>query len=293
VDHLTNAQLVIPEGVLARLRATYDTLTDAEQRVADFIEQQPEQAIHLSVKRLAERIGTSEATIIRCCQSLGYAGLRDLKLALASETATPFQAVHEDILPGDDMPTIARKVLQADIQAIADTLAVLDYGALELAVQALVAASRIEFFGVGSSTPVVMDAFYRFLRIGLPTATLADPHMQVVSAAQLPEGAVAFAVSHTGRSIQTRSALRAARSAGATCILLTSHANTPVSKYADIQLVTTSERESVRHPESVARRIAQLSVIDALCVAVSLRRTDRAIKGIVRASAILDEHMIP
>ena len=49
-----------------------------------------------------------------------------------------------------------------------------------------------------------------------------------------------------------------------------------MSKYADIQLVTTSERESVRHPESVARRIAQLSVIDALCVAVSLRRTDRA-----------------
>jgi DNA-binding MurR/RpiR family transcriptional regulator len=115
--------------------------------------------------------------------------------------------------------------------------------------------------------------------------------MQAVSAAQLPPGAVAFAVSHTGRTRETLNALRKARTAGAVCILLTSHAQTPLGRYADIELLTAS-RETVFRTEALASRIAHLSLIDALYVAVAMRRA-RASESLVRSDAVIDEHRLP
>ncbi|HLZ55710.1 MAG TPA: MurR/RpiR family transcriptional regulator [Ktedonosporobacter sp.] len=290
-DHPGNERPIVPEGVLARLRAAYGSLSEAEQKVAQWIIQHPEETVHQSVQMLAQRIHVSEATIVRCCRSLGYQGLRDLKLALASEKTSSLQILHEDIVPGDSVLTIAHKVLQSDIQAIADTLAVLDEQVLEKAVQALVHAARIEFYGIGSSLPVAMDAYYRFLRIGLPATVVTDPHMQAVSAALLPPGSVAFAVSHSGRSVETLNALKKARASGATCILLSSHANTPLSQYADIQLITAA-RETAFRVEAVTSRIAHLSVIDALYVAVAMRNFDTSLAALGRATTIMAEHML-
>ncbi|QBD76595.1 MurR/RpiR family transcriptional regulator [Ktedonosporobacter rubrisoli] len=287
----SNEQPLVSEGVLARLRAMYEALTEAEQRVADFIMQHPQETIHLSVQVLAQRMQVSEATIVRCCRSIGYHGLRDLKLALASESVTPLQEIHEDILPDDQVGTVTRKVLQSDIQAIADTLTVLDEKLLEQAVEKLLRASRIEFFGVGSSLPIAIDAYYRFLRIGLPAGVATDPLMQAISATHLPPGSVAFAISHSGRTKETLNALRCAWDTGAFCILLSSHANAPLSKYAHIQLVT-SARETAFRTSSLTSRIAHLSVIDALYVAVAMRRSESSLAALERSTSVLDEYSL-
>ncbi|MBC8078180.1 MAG: MurR/RpiR family transcriptional regulator [Chloroflexales bacterium] len=277
---------IVPEGVLARLRAAYTTLSEAEQRVAKAITDDPLAVIHLSVQALADRIGVSEATIIRCCQSIGYRGLRNLKIALAAETVTPLQLTREAIQPSDTITTIVTKVLYSDIQAIADTAAVLDIAAVEQTVAALLAAPRIDFYGVGSSIAVALDAYYRFLRIGLPVSAVTDPYMQVVAAAQLPPGAVAFAISHSGRSVETLNALKTARDAGAVCVLLSSHAHTPIGEYAHLQLITAA-RETLFRTESAASRIAHLSVIDALYVAVSMGRLEPSREALARTQAAL------
>jgi RpiR family carbohydrate utilization transcriptional regulator len=283
----------VRSGVLARVRATYPSLSEAEQRVAAAILERPTEAVFLPVKALAQRIRVSEATIVRCCRSLGYSGLRELKLALAAETLTaPQQVIHEAIQPGDSVLTVARKVLQSDQEAIADTLSVLDGAALERAVGALLAATRIEFYGIGSSMPVALDAYYRFARLGLPATVVTDPHMQSVSAAQLPPGAVAFAISHTGRTRETLNALQKARGAGATSILLSSYANTPLSRLADVELVTAS-RETLFRTEALASRLAHLSLIDALYVAVATKRLHEAERVLARTDAIIAEHRLP
>jgi RpiR family transcriptional regulator, carbohydrate utilization regulator len=282
---------VITEGVQARLRAMYEALTEAEQRVAQYIEQHPDEVIHLSVQTLAQRIQVSEATIVRCCRSIGYRGLRDLKLSLAAESVTPLQEIHEDILPGDSVGTVARKVLQSDIQAIADTLAVLDPKLLERAVEALLHATRIEFYGIGSSLPIALDAYYRFLRAGLPATVVTDPLMQAVSAAHLPPASVAFAISHSGRTRETLNALRCARSTGAFCILLSSHAHAPLSQYADISLIT-SARETAFRNAALTSRIAHLSVIDALYVALAMRRPESSLAALERSTTVIADHSL-
>lgn len=286
-----HGEAIVPEGALARIRASYSALSEAEQLVARFIEREPEQTVHLAVRTLATRIGVSEATIVRCCRSLGYSGLRELKLELAAETRTPLRLIHEDIASNDSILAIVQKVLHSDIQAIADTLAMLDEDALEKTIEALLTASRIEFYGIGSSVPIALDAYYRFLRIGLPATIVTDPHMQAVSAALLPHGAVAFAISHTGRTNETLQVLQKAKSAGIFCILLSSHANTPLGNYADIQLVTAA-RETAFRTEALASRIAHLSVIDALYVATAMRRFDTSIEALSRANQIIAERRV-
>ncbi len=279
------------QPMLARLRAIAPSLSEAEQRVANAFARNAVDLIHLPLKTLTEQIGVSDATIIRCCQSLGYRGLRDFKLALAAETLAPHRVIHEAVSPSDDIPTITSKVLRSDMQAIADTLAVIDTDALARAIQALLVATRIECYGIGSSVPIALDAYYRMIRIGLPATIATDPHMQAVSAAHLPPGAVAFAISHTGQSAETYTALQQAKQANATCILLTSYAHTPMSTYADIELITAAPQSALR-PEAVAVRITHLCVVDAISVALAMHHPEAARDALMRDEAIIAEREV-
>lgn len=262
----------------------YASLSEAEQLVARFIEQHPEKVVRMASRALSQKIGVSEATITRCCQSLGYSGLRELKLAIAAETLSPLLPHHAAIDPADSTLVIAQKVLRSDMQAIADTLAVIDERVLEAAIAALAAAPRIELYGVGSSMPVVLDAAFRFLRIGLPSVAITDPYVQLAAAAQLRPGMVAFAVSHSGRSPETRNALRVAGEAGATCLLLTSFANSPIGEHAQIELIV-ADHAIADSAETVARRIAHLSMVDVLCAAIAARRPQATTAAAAQISA--------
>lgn len=281
-----------PRQVLARARSAYPSLTVQERRVADLIIDDPAQVIRHSINALAQQVEVSVATIVRCCQSLGYEGFRDLKLALASEASPSRWLVHDPVDGDDDALDIAKKVLSSDIQAISDTLAVLDGHTLQGAVDAMVSASRVEFYGIGSSVPIALDAYYRTVRLGLPATVVTDPHMQAISATHLPEGSVAFAISHTGRSFETHATLLSARSAGAKIILLTSYRNTPLGELADIEIVTATPESALR-PEAVSCRIAQLAVIDALSVAIAVQRADTSRQALLRDDEIIAAREMP
>lgn len=278
-------------AVAARVRAQYHSLSDAERRVADAIEREAEVVVRLPVRALAERIGVSEATIVRFCRSVGYQGLRDLKLQLAAEALSPTAAAYESVADADDVPTIVEKVVRADIQALADTLAVLDHAALDQVVEAILGASRIEWYGVGSSVPIVLDGYHRLLRLGFPTSIVTDSQLQAASAAQLPAGAVAFAVSHTGRSFETERAMHWAKRSGARCVLLTSHRKTPIGRLVDIEIVTASPASTL-HPESGASRIAHLAVIDAISIALAMRRGESAGEALLTYQEVVSEHLL-
>lgn len=280
-----------PKPVLARIRAAYPSLSDAERRVADAVERQPDLVARISGRAFAESVGVSEATVVRFCQSIGYNGLRELKLELATETVRPTLTAHDVVNEDDDLPTAAGKVMHANMQAIADTLAILDLGALQDAAHAILGADRTEFYAVGSSIPIALDAYYRLLRIGVPTTIVTDPSMQAASAAQLPPRSVAFAVSHTGRSPETHTALRWAKDAGAHTILLTSYRNTPIGKLADTELVVATA-ETTPRLDAVASRIAALAVIDVLLVYLALQTPGRAYAALAKYDRIMNARQL-
>lgn len=275
---------------LARIESalSHKNLFPVERKIAEYILANTNQVVGFSVQELSDAAQASRATIVRFCRRLGYDGYKEFKLALAAEMRGAVNFKKEDLSRDDDIRSITRKVFQSDLQAIADSLEVLDDAEMEKAVQALDNASRIELFGVGSSASTALDAYYRFLGLGLPVSLVNDPYMQAIVSAQLGPGQVAFAISHSGKTEEVIFALRKAKETGAITICLTGNNRAEIIRHADIKLVTASRETSFRS-QAMAGRIAHLSVVDALYVNLAMRHFDEARERIRKADEIIEE----
>ncbi|MCD6318857.1 MurR/RpiR family transcriptional regulator [Candidatus Aerophobetes bacterium] len=264
-------------GCLARLRGVYRSLSPAEKKVVDYILSCPEEVIGLSITDLAENSNASEATVVRVSQLIGYQGFQELKIVLAKDLGSFFAEIPEKIKRGDTIAEITAKVLQGNIQAIRDTLDVLDVSELEKAVRAISNARKVDFYGVGASGFVALDAQNKFLRINIESVAFIDPHSQAVSAALLTKRDVAVGISHSGSTKDIVDSLSLAKSSGASIICITNYARSPIAKISDIKLFTAS-RETTFRSGAIASRIAQLSVIDALFLGVLMSRYEKTVK---------------
>src|SRR3954453_3586129 len=92
-----------PSGVLARLGTLVPSLRESERKIADYILARPNELIYLSVTELADRTDTSEATVIRFAQRLGYAGYAALKIALTIELRESTPPPSSDLAPETDL----------------------------------------------------------------------------------------------------------------------------------------------------------------------------------------------
>ncbi len=281
-----------PTATLAALRGLLPSLTEAEAAVARVILRDPGASARASIGDLARSARVSTASVVRMARSLGFAGYRDFRMALIADVSREPNPVMRDVEPGDSAIEVARKVFTADIDAIASTLELLDEDAFELAVTLLAQADRIEVYGIGSSAPVAVDAYYRLLRLGLTVGVVTDSHMQAVSASLLGAADVALVFSHTGRTSETLTTTRIAKGAGAKVVAVTSFFDSPLAGQVDALLVVATA-ESAYRVEAMASRIAHLSIVDALYVALANRMGDRAAQVLERSSRIIEEKRVP
>jgi DNA-binding MurR/RpiR family transcriptional regulator len=164
---------------------------------------------------------------------------------------------------------------------VQDTAATLDLDVLARAVEVVVAARRIDVYGIGASGFVGQDLHQKLHRIGLLAFSWPDPHAALTSAALLDRDCVAIGISHTGTTIDTVDALCAARESGARTIAITNFVPTPLTDCADLVL-TTAARETTFRSGAMASRIAQLAVVDFLFVGVAQRSYDRTVTALER-----------
>ncbi|HEX3468366.1 MAG TPA: MurR/RpiR family transcriptional regulator [Candidatus Elarobacter sp.] len=268
-------------GSFVRLQAAYSGLRAAEQRVADFILKHPDELIYLTVTELAERTNTSESTVVRLCQKIGYKGYQEFKIVLARDLVGPATEIYAAIEPGDDLATVKAKVFQANGQALRDTLEVLDDAQLQRAVDAIAGARRVEIYGVGGSGPLALDAYHKFLKVGLSAVALSDGDLMAMSSSLLGPEDVALGISHTGASRDVTDALARARARGATTICITHRPSSPITKVSDIVLVTAAQQTAFRS-EASSSRIAQLTIIDTIYVGVGNKNPERSLQMIER-----------
>ncbi|MEJ0037819.1 MAG: MurR/RpiR family transcriptional regulator [Gammaproteobacteria bacterium] len=273
-------------GVLSRIRSQAASLPTTARRIADFIAKHPEAVMGMSVTELAEATGASEGSVINFCRQLQMTGFQQLKLSLAQDLVQPVQFIHEDLQKQDDIETVCRKVFHAGVQALRDTLSVLDARAMARAVQAIRSADRIEIYGIGSSAPIAEDAHYRMLRIGLEAKVVIDSHVQAISASKTGPKVAVLTISHSGATHETLLSTKLARQAGARTICITNYGRSPIQAYADIVLYTMA-RETTFRTEAMTSRIAQLCVVDALIAALALADYDRAVDTLQQTFEVL------
>jgi len=170
---------------------------------------------------------------------------------------------------GDAIGTLLDKVTESVVQGVTHARASLDPAVFEAAVAALGSARRVYFFGVGAGSGLVaQDAALRMLRLDIAASAFPDAHLQRLYAGLLEPGDVAFAISHSGRSVEVNESIQIAKERGATTIALT-NAGSRLAWVVDIPLLLRVPAASEPNAPGVSR-IAHLTVIDALAVGVAL-----------------------
>ncbi|MBO8196063.1 MurR/RpiR family transcriptional regulator [Streptomyces oryzae] len=269
-----------PTALAAKVRTMAPSMTRSMQRVAEAVANDPAGCAQLTVTGLAERTGTSEATVVRTSRLLGYPGYRDLRLALAGLAAQQESgaapAVTADIVVDDPIADVVAKLAADEQQTLADTAAALDVGQVEAAVAAMATARRIDVYGVGASGLVSQDLAQKLLRIGMVAHSHVDPHLAVTNAVQMRAGDVALAITHSGRTVDVIEPLRVAFDRGATTIAITGRPDGEVAQYADHVLTTSTARESELRPAAMSSRTSQLLVVDCLFIGVAQRTYETA-----------------
>lgn len=244
-------------------------LTPLEARIAGEILASPDFSINTPLRAVAQAGGVSEAMVVKIAKKLGFSGYRSFRKAVSEYNSLPTSEMHRELSANDSIAEIAGKVFRTSIQALEETLAILDLKALEEAARVLRSCRQRDFYGVGGSASVARDISHKFLRIGVRTNVFDDPHLMLMSASLLGPADAVIAFSHSGSTASVIEAARLASSRGATVIAVTNYDGSPLAGVADIVLCSTA-RGSPLTGENAAARIAQLNILDALFVAVAL-----------------------
>lgn len=155
----------------ADITAQIDTLTPSEARVAAYLVENPHRVGHLSAARLAAEAGASDATVIRTVRRLGFAGLGELREALAEElslsgrTRTALAARDETSDPVLRLIDERRAAVAALPERVADD-------DLVAAVTVLAGAARVCVVGFGPAGHLAAYSASQWERLGIPARAL-------------------------------------------------------------------------------------------------------------------------
>lgn len=255
---------------LTRIKELMEDMSPSERKVAEYIVSNPKKISELSIKELAERSNGSQAAVVRLCKRLHYGGYKDLRILIAKEVVNikDEEDMYTDIKPGDHISKIIKNICYNNRKSIDNALEFLSEQAVKDAVNAIVKAKRIDFYGVGASYIIALDAFQKFVRINKNVMATADPHMQAQIASNLKKGDVAVAISYSGETRDTYESIKIAKAAGATTIGITKFGYNSISNICDINLFVLAPEVTFRSG-ATSSRIAQLNVIDILYVSVA------------------------
>ncbi len=256
-----------------QVRRSLNKLSASENRIADYVLNAPESVLSGSVRELAQNNGVSEATVVRFLHHIGYAGLKDFKIAISEERVLDRGRIPDDfaLRPSDTMHDIKCKVFSGCMEALGDTLALLDDAEFEKAVDVLARASYIEIFGIGGAAAAARNALHNFRKIGIRVNYPASFNFEYMQPAHFDAGDAVIAISRSGETRDVVESVKIAKQKGAVVIAISDIGESSLSKLADCRLVATS-RARMFSGDSIYERMAGIAVIHALYAGVAIRK---------------------
>ena len=276
--------------IIQQIKRLYCNLTSAERRIATYVIESPQEVTRLTVHQLAKNCDVASSAVIRFCKSIQLQGFSDLKIELARELGSKREE-QKNAIPSVEHESgtegVVRKVFNAGMYTLQDTLDKLDFSKIEKMSEVLVRAKHIFLFGIGTSSTVVTDAQYRLSQLGLWATACTDILLMGVTAANLEEGDVVLAISHSGRTKAVVDAVRLAKKKGATVLAITSFTDSFLYKESDV--AATVFADEVTYPvEAVSARVAHICLVDSLAMLLATYNYDSFANHIKSRNDVLE-----
>lgn len=279
------------EHLLSKMNAQYQKFSKGQKKLAAYIQENYDKAAFLTAAKLGETVGVSESTVVRFAIYLGYKGYPEFQKALEELVRTKLNSIQRMEVTYGKVPQskILDTVLHSDIDKIKMTLDAVDHEAFELAVETILKAKNIYIVGIRSCAPLAgFLAFYLNLIFDsvrlLNTNSASELFEQMI---RIGEEDVIIGISFPRYSMRTLKALEFANNRNAKVITLTDSIHSPMNLYSSCNLIARSDMASI-----VDSLVAPLSVINALVVALSMRKQKDVVATLESLEKIWDEYQV-
>lgn len=277
--------------LLTRMDEKYPKLSKGQKRLTDYIRENYDKAAFLTAAKLGEAVGVSESTVVRFATQLGYTGYPEFQKALGELVRNQLTSVQRmEVAYGKiDKNDILSTVLQSDIEKIKMTMEAIDKNTFDAAVETILNARRIYVVGIRSCAPLAeFLKFYLNLIcddvVSVQTNSASEIFEQML---RIGEEDVIIGISFPRYSMRTLKALEFASNRNAKVITLTDSIHSPMTIYSSCNLIARSDMASI-----VDSLVAPLSVINALVVALCMRKQEKVIGTLTQLEEIWDEYQV-
>ena len=274
-----------------RINEKYSSLSKGQKRLAAYIIDNYDKAVFLTAAKLGDIVGVSESTVVRFATHLGYKGYPEFQKALEEMVRNKLNSIQRmEVTYGRiSQSQILETVLTADIEKIKNTLENIDQTAFELAVDTILNARNIYIVGIRSCAPLAsFMAFYFNLMFEnvhlLHTNSSSELFEQMV---RISGEDVIIGISFPRYSMRTLKAMEFANNRSAKVITLTDSVHSPMNLYSSCNLIAKSDMASI-----VDSLVAPLSVINALIVALCMKKQPEVARTLEMLEDIWDEYQV-
>jgi DNA-binding MurR/RpiR family transcriptional regulator len=269
------------EQLLPRLRLIMNSLSKNERLVLQYCIDRGEKIRDDDISAIASWCSVSSALVVKVAKKCGYSGYRELRAALSAYAAHYKSDLHKELNPLDPPQMVIDKIFGTSISALQDTKLILDPEELKAVSECLIAADKIAFIGIGGSAALALDAYHKFLRIGVVTQWFNDSHLMVMSASLMTPKSVLIGFSHSGRTSAIIEAFKAAKKQKAKTVAITNTPESLLGQYSDYILCSVAQGSPI-NGENSAARIAQLNILDILFVLYAQHNYENSLSNLSR-----------
>lgn len=279
------------DELLSRIEGQYKKLSKGQKKLAEYVCNNYDKAVFLTASKLGEVVGVSESTVVRFAIQLGYKGYPSFQKALEEVVCNKLSSIQRmEVTHGRiTQPQILDSVLQSDIDKIKVTLSEIDQVVFQEAIDTILSAKRIYIIGIRSCAPLAMFLNF-YLNLICDHVTLINTTGSTEIFEQLVrigEEDVLIGISFPRYSVRTLKALEFASNRKAKVITLTDSIHSPMTLYSSCNLIAKSNMVSI-----VDSLVAPLSVINALIVALCMKRQKEVISTLETLEDVWGEYQV-
>ncbi len=281
----------MPKKLLNELSVGLNFLSPVEKRIATVILNDPKKFISYTMEELSERAEVSHGSIINFSKKFASGGFPALKLKIAEGLSDYNAPSYDDVKKSRSDSLLMKKNCENIVSALRNTALLNDESILIRASEMVIAAKRVEIFGVLSSAPVAENLQFQLLQLGIPASFVSDMLSSAISASMLDSDCIAIAISVSGRTKEVIDAIKSAKEQGVPVICLTSNRNSPLANLADLVLTSSSSGKSIVEDLNEVH-FSQLLLANALCAYLRARTDDLGEEKYMKLRKILNSHSV-
>jgi len=279
------------QNMITRIQDRLPGMSKGHKLIASYIINHYDKAAFMTAAKLGNTVGVSESTVVRFAIELGYEGYPKLQKVLQELIKSKLTSVQRIEVTSNRIneSNILKSVLQSDMEKIKLTMEEIDQEGFDRIVECILNAKKIYILGVRASAPLASFLGFYFNLIFdnvnlVQTTSVSEMFEQVLRAS---EGDVVIGISFPRYSKRTTKAIQFVKSQGASVIVITDSKQSPIAAHADYCITARSDMASF-----VDSLVAPLSVINALIVAIGMRKKESVYNTFERLETIWDEYHV-